>query len=239
MNHISTKEELNIDGAMIQKSTRLVDRVYELVKDLIVRNKIAPGQVLMENKLAKSLGISRSPVREALNRLNHEGLVVIEPWKGAVVAPLTAKYVREVYEVRCALESLAAKKAAPIITDEEIDREERQLEILRISLEMGDSGPFTESDIPFHNVFISKCCNELLCQQIYMLRDHFARIRAFAGTILEHTHESYQEHWDILTAMRSKDPHLLERAVRRHLENVCIRLEKAMEKNKNKEKSID
>lgn len=97
---------------MKPKSPTLVDKVYDKIKEEILANRLHPGEPLLEEELATSLGASRTPIRDAVRRLNHEGLVRIVPNKGAFVRVLTPKDIREIYEVREALESYAAGRAA-------------------------------------------------------------------------------------------------------------------------------
>ena len=105
----------------------LRDVVFETLRDAIIRQVLKPGERLMEIQLADEMGVSRTPVREAIRKLELEGLVVMVPRKGAYVAGVSMKDIHEVYEVRSALEMLAVTLAAERITDEELDALERQV----------------------------------------------------------------------------------------------------------------
>src|SRR5438093_486335 len=89
----------------LQRSSPLGERAYDAIKSLIVAGDLAPGQLVAESQLAARLGISRSPVREALARLQEESFVEVEPWKRARIAPLTPESIQDLYSVRTALES--------------------------------------------------------------------------------------------------------------------------------------
>ena len=105
----------------------LRDVVFETLRDAIITQVLKPGERLMEIQLADEMGVSRTPVREAIRKLELEGLVIMVPRKGAYVAGVSMKDIHEVYEVRAALEMLAVSLAAERITDEELDALERQV----------------------------------------------------------------------------------------------------------------
>lgn len=106
---------------MKPKSLTLVDKVYDKIKQEILANRLHQGEPLLEEELATSLGTSRTPIRDAMRRLNHEGLVRIVPNKGAFVRVLTPRDIREIYEVREALESFAAGRAAMKLSERELE----------------------------------------------------------------------------------------------------------------------
>ncbi len=97
------------------KHSNLSHRIYEILKDQIINEELAPGERLLDDKLASSFGVSRTPVREALTRLTSEGLVEITPRSGIYVKKLTRKDVEEIYKIRKVLEGLAAREATSII----------------------------------------------------------------------------------------------------------------------------
>lgn len=222
---------MELDTPRATKSAPLADQAYEIIKRLIATNQLIPGQMLTENQMAKSLGISRAPLREAFVRLAQDGFIEALPWKGVRVTPLTPKYIREIYEYRSALECLAARKAAPFLEDRTLDEMEAVLLEGRPGLLAGDPTLQHEMEIPFHGLYVNRCDNQLVQDALTRLRDHLARIRVFAGTMHEHILLSYEEHLSMLAAMRSKDPDLLEKAVRSHLANVADRLIQGLERS--------
>lgn len=98
------------------------EAIVEHLRQLIVNGDLKPGQRLVQDELAESLGVSRTPVREALNRLAHEGWVTISKYKGAIVTEFSPNDLEEIYTVRCALESYAVSLAAETITENELDQ---------------------------------------------------------------------------------------------------------------------
>lgn len=220
-----------MDRPRIQKSAPLADQAFELMRNMIVLNEVAPGQVITENELATSFGISRATLREAMARLERDGLVEVIPWKGTRISPIPAKYVQDVYELRAALERVAARKAAPRLRDMDLDRMERELEALYPLLERGETGPQHEMERDFHGLYVDMCDNELLREDVSRLYIHLARILVYVGSastdeigLREHSIASYEEHRKMLGAMRTKDPNVLEDAVVEHISRVAQRL---------------
>ena len=113
---MGTNFELNMNDFL-----PLRDVVFNTLRQAILRGELQPGERLLEIHLANKLGVSRTPIREAMRKLELEGLVLMIPRKGAVVAEITEKSLRDVLEVRKALEELAVKLACEKIQDEEID----------------------------------------------------------------------------------------------------------------------
>ena len=103
----------------------LRELVFESLREAIIQGKLGPGERLMEIQLAEEMGVSRTPVREAIRKLELEGLVVMIPRKGAYVAGLSLKDIADVFEIRRALEGLAAELASERATDEELEQMER------------------------------------------------------------------------------------------------------------------
>ena len=101
--------------------------VFETLRDAIINQVLRPGERLMEIQLAEEMGVSRTPVREAIRKLELEGFVVMVPRRGVYVAGISMKDIHEVFEVRSALEALAASLAAERITEEELEEMERRL----------------------------------------------------------------------------------------------------------------
>jgi len=219
---------------LTKKSLPLNERAYRMLKGLIVDNSLKPGEWLVESSLAKAMGISRSPVREALVKLENERLVEAVPSRGIRVMPLSVKYFNEVYEIRCALEGLAARKAAPLITDRDLDRMEAILDDMQGYLDQKNFEAWSKRENEVHQAFVSKADNDLLKKDIDKLRDHFSRTVDFGTNFPDHLKKSHQEHQAIWQAMKTRSPELLEEAVRAHIENVRQRLVEAFE-NSNRE----
>ncbi|MCA1980923.1 MAG: GntR family transcriptional regulator, partial [Calditerrivibrio sp.] len=170
--------DINIDN------TPLSEKIAETLRDYIMRGSLRPGERLTEPKLSSMLGISRTPIREALRLLENEGFIDIFPRRGAVVSDITAKDVDEIFVIKTKLESLAAKLSVAFLTD---------LDIKRLS-ELNDKmGRYAESknvvsliklNAEFHNIFIDKSNNSRLIKFIESLNKQFKRVTAYSFTEL-------------------------------------------------------
>ncbi len=155
----------------------LRDIVFDYMKNAIITGELKPGERLMEVQLAEKLGVSRTPVREAIRKLELEGLVVMVPRKGAYVSDLDAKDLLNVLEVRSSLEGLAASLAAERITDEEIERLKGILEEFQKNIELGDNEALIRLDKEFHDLIFAASRNDKLIQIVNNIQEHVHRFR--------------------------------------------------------------
>lgn len=206
------------------RSISLAERAYDEVKASIISGAMHSNERYAEAALARTLGISRTPLRDALRRLEQEGFIQTQGLQGFVVVPVTRESIRELYEVRCALESLAAFRATTSIPSADVEAMQRRYVEIGAALDAGDPQPFHDSEFEFHDLFVQHCGNTLLIQSIQRLRDQLDRVVHLSQRMREHTRESYAEHEEILEAMTARDPDELERAVRRHITAVAVRI---------------
>ena len=130
----------------------LRDVVFNTLRQAILRGELKPGERLMEIQLANKLGVSRTPIREAIRKLELEGLVLMIPRKGAEVAEITEKSLRDVLEVRRALEELSVQLACEKITKEEIRELERVAKEFQQVVKSSDITEIAEVDVRFHDI---------------------------------------------------------------------------------------
>lgn len=183
----------------------LRDVVFNALREAILKGDLTPGERLMEKQLAEKMGVSRTPIREAIRKLELEGLVVMVPRKGAQVAEITEKDVKDVLEVRAALDELAVKLACYKITDEDIEALKEAMKDFDEARETGDVDRLVEVDIRFHDI-IHKCTdNEKLEHIVNNLREQMFRYR-LAYLRDERYHEVItDEHREIAEALVNKD----------------------------------
>ena len=155
----------------------LRDVVFNTLRQAIITGEFAPGERLMEIALAERLGVSRTPVREAIRKLELEGLVVMIPRKGAEVAQITEKDLRDSLEVSCNLEELAVKLACERITGEGEEKLKLALEDFKQAVEKQDFQNIVDSDIAFHDVIFEATQNHRLMQIASNLREQVYRYR--------------------------------------------------------------
>jgi DNA-binding GntR family transcriptional regulator len=197
--------------------------IYGRLKLMILQGEIGRGEPLVERSVATRLGVSRTPVRETLFRLERDGLVRIVDGKGAFVASYTIEDVVEIYQVRIALEPLAARLACPHLSIDELSSIDGQLDLYRAkpSLMTSDSAAWLKLGREFHSLFIRASHNSRLIQVIEGMQDQIDLVRGIGRTISKRTtsESTLQEHIAILRALKARDPDRAERAVRVHLQN--------------------
>ena len=155
----------------------LRDVVFNTLRQAILRGELKPGERLMEIQLANKLGVSRTPIREAIRKLELEGLVLMIPRKGAEVAEITEKNMRDVLEVRKALEELAVQLACDKITKEEIEEMKKAAEDFKKILKSKDITEIAEADVRFHDIIYMATDNQKLIQLLNNLREQMYRYR--------------------------------------------------------------
>lgn len=197
----------------------LRELVLDAIRQAINSGSLKPGERLMEIQLAEELGVSRTPIREALRKLELEGFIVMMPRRGAYVADISFKDIADVYEIRAALEGLAAALAAERITDEELEEMERLLAGKANAVANNDIPRLIEVDTEFHDLIYEASRNDRLTAIINNLREQIQRCRVTSLTVPGRMKESLQEHRMIVEAIQAKDAQLARQAAQEHIEN--------------------
>jgi len=191
------------------------EAAYAHLREAILGGRLVPGERISEPGLAETLGISRTPVREALQRLAQEGLVELVPAKGARVRVLRPEEVREVYEVRALLEAEAARLAARHASLDELSH----LAGLLAALDSIPRECYLEQmqvDFEFHTRLVEAAHNRTLARIYGDLRSSLALVRSFQQTLSQHP-KTRQQHQNILHALRQRDPEQAALAAREHV----------------------
>ncbi|WP_242985428.1 GntR family transcriptional regulator [Vallitalea okinawensis] len=197
----------------------LRDVVFNALREAILKGDLKPGERLMEKQLAEKMGVSRTPIREAIRKLELEGLVVMVPRKGAQVAEITEKDVRDVLEVRAALEELAVKLACAKISDHEVKQLKEAINEFEEARRKGDLETLVQLDIRFHDIIFKSTANDKLEQIINNLREQMFRYR-LAYLRNESYHDKItDEHKDIAEALVEKDVERACRTAKQHIQN--------------------
>ena len=197
----------------------LRDLVLEALREAILNGTLKPRERLMEIQLAEELGVSRTPVREALRKLELEGFIVMVPRKGAYVADLSIKDIADVFEIRIALEGLAAALAAERITDEELEAMERHLVEKAEAIKKNDMVKLVEVDTKFHEALYGASRNDRLITIINNLREQIQRFRTSSLAMPGRMQQSLEEHRSIVEAIQSRDIALARQTAQEHIEN--------------------
>lgn len=193
--------------------------VYESLRDAIVKQVFKPGERLMEVDLAGEMGVSRTPIREAIRKLEMEGYVVMIPRKGAYVAGLSIKDINEVFEIRGALESLAAGLAAQRATNEEIEEMEEKLALGAKHFESSDLLKTIEADTKFHDMVFSASKNSRLLAMVKELREQVQRFRTTTLAVPGRMKFALDEHRRIVEAIAMRDAETARRLAMEHIES--------------------
>lgn len=197
----------------------LRDVVFNTLRQAILRGELKPGERLMEIQLANKLGVSRTPIREAIRKLELEGLVLMIPRKGAEVADITEKSLKDVLEVRRALEELSVKLTCDRITKEEIKELEQAAENFRKTLKSKDITEIAEADVRFHDVIYAATKNQKLIQLLNNLHEQMYRYRIEYLKDEEVYPKLLKEHKEIIERISKGEKEAAARMVCEHIDN--------------------
>src|SRR4051812_27872778 len=197
----------------------LKERAYHEIKALILGEDLAPGTFLAERQLASRLGMSKTPIRSALERLEAEGFISISPQQGAIIRDLSFDEIADQYEIRIAIESFVARNLAGRLTDEQVTRVRANLEAQRAKLDVGSVERGVVLDEEFHALFCIFLGNQEILRVMGQLGDKVHRVnsRVFtlnAGRMIE----SCEEHRGIAEAVFEGNPALAARRIEEHLQ---------------------
>lgn len=209
----------------------LRELVLDAIRSAIMNGTLQPRERLMEIQLAEELGVSRTPIREALRKLELEGFIVMVPRKGAYVSDLSFKDIADVFEIRAALEGLAAGLAAERITEDELERLERLLVEKQEAITQDDIDKLVDVDTKFHELMYQASRNVRLSTIISNLREQIQRFRLTSLSYPGRNKLSLEEHKNIVEAIQARDCQLARQLAQEHIENAenvlieCIKMD--------------
>lgn len=206
--------ELNMDAYL-----PLRDVVFNTLREAILRGELVPGERLMELQLAAKLGVSRTPIREAIRMLEQEGLAITIPRKGAIVAGMTEKDMQDVLEIREALEELSVQVACDKITAEEIGKLQKNMKNFENSLKSGDLKKMAQADVEFHDVIYQATHNPKLVNMLNNLREQMYRYRVEYLKNPRNHEQLLREHEAIYKGIVEKDKVTVTDMIRKHISN--------------------
>jgi DNA-binding GntR family transcriptional regulator len=188
----------------------------QLIQD-ILNGRLAPGDRIVETRIARQFGVSQAPVREALRDLELFGFIVSSPFRGAIVRQTSIEDLVQIYPIRAVLEGLAARDAATRIDASRLNRLEKLLAAMRRAASRGDNRGAVDADFAFHLTIVEASGN-------WLLKQFWERMQLATTTLLtvaksQHSlHEIAERHVPVLEALRAHDPAAAEQAMRRHIE---------------------
>ncbi|MFC2045368.1 GntR family transcriptional regulator [Chloroflexota bacterium] len=197
--------------------TSFAESAVERLREDIVTGKLRPNQRLVETDIAHQLMMSRTPVREALKLLEMQGYLSRLPGGGLIVTDHSPSQIRNLYEVREALETMALKLACQRATVEQIDRAAELHNNMIEVTQNRDTNQFIELNSSFHNELLSACGNEQLWSLLLIFRDHFFDRRLVRVFNTNDWRNMPKQHQKLLDAVRNRNSRLAENAVREHV----------------------
>lgn len=197
----------------------LRDVVFNTLRQAILTGELKPGERLMEIHLANRLGVSRTPIREAIRKLELEGLVTMIPRRGAEVAQITEKSLKDVLEVRRALDALSVELACERISAEELKQLQDACDAFEAATRTKDTKKIAQADVALHDIIVRATANARLIQLVNNLSEQMYRYR-FEYIKDESTHEQLvQEHRILFESIRDKDAATAARTAKLHIDN--------------------
>ncbi|WP_028254571.1 GntR family transcriptional regulator [Veillonella magna] len=214
-----SKETSRLQPIRLDAYKPLREVVSETLRQAIRDGIFKPGERLMEIPLSEELGVSRTPIREAIRKLELEGFVIMIPRRGTYVADISLKDISQVFEIRSALEELAGALAAERITAEEIEYLERMLVEIGTYIEKKDMDRIVEADVNFHEVLYKASRNERLVEIIHNLREQTLRFRTVSMNQPGRLAKTWEEHRLLVEAIADRDANKARKIARLHMEH--------------------
>jgi len=202
------------------ESKPLREKIADRIRGDIIKGIYSPGERLVEPKLAKNLGISRTPIREALRQLESEGFIDIVPRRGAVVKELTIKDIDDLYAIKANLEGLAARQACRNLKVKDLEKLDNINEkFIDLALKTPNVvEEYLKYNVDFHNIFIAASKNMKLIEILDGMTKNFQRFKTMLVSNPERAEKASAEHAEIIEAFRSRDCELVEKKVRWHIQ---------------------
>lgn len=200
----------------------LRDVVFKTLREAILRGDLKPGERLMELQLAAKLGVSRTPIREAIRMLQQEGLAVTIPRRGAEVAAMTEKDMEDVLQVREALEILAVQLASEKITKEQIAELGERLKAFEQAVETAEVKQIAQSDIDFHDLIYTAAENPRLVVLLNNLREQIYRYRVEYLKDEKNYPRLIEEHRQIMQGLKERNEQYVVEMTKKHMDNQAV-----------------
>lgn len=207
------------------KTVSLADQVFDHLETDILSGKYSRGEIITESKLSQELGVSRTPIREALRRLEQEHIIE-ETGKGSVVIGISEKDVDDIFVIRKHLETLAAGIAAENSTDEQLVKLREALELQEFYLEKGDAEQIKQMDNRFHYIVYRLSGSTVFYDILVPLHKKIQKYRKIAVQSTGRAKASVEEHRKIYEAIASGNRALAEKYVLEHVENAYSHIKK-------------
>ncbi len=210
----------------------LHSKVFELLEKKILSGAYKQGDCLSEPKLAKELGVSRTPIREALRQLEHEGLVAYTPNRGVVVRGFSKEDIGDIYQIRLMIEGMTARRAAENITAIQLEDLKETIELEEFYTSKEDVKQLARLDSRFHEIIYIASGSHFLNKTLKTFHNYVEKSRSISLSNRERAQKSYFEHRDIYKAIRSKDREMAEILMEQHIRNANRHIESRLQASK-------
>jgi DNA-binding GntR family transcriptional regulator len=204
-------------GVTLNRGMPLRDQIYLLVRRAIVTGKLAPGSPVNEIEIAERLGTSRTPVREAVKKVEDEGLIDVRAQAGTFVTPIRSAQVREAYIIRTALERESARRAAEVITDDQVQRLNDNIDIHALSLRRARFEEAIDHDDTFHRLIAEVNGYGMLWRVVDMSKAQMDRCRLLSLPSPGAGETTIAQHRAVVEALAARDPEAADQAISAHL----------------------
>jgi DNA-binding GntR family transcriptional regulator len=208
----------------LQKRDNLSEKAYIAIKEMILSGKLKQGEAISINSMTEILGISRTPITNACQKLEFEKFLTIVPKQGVIVNSITIDDARELYELRAAIESYSAKRAFDNIKQSDIEILKKSLEIQKKYVESGNVYEFMKEDTNFHKFLLSKYNNTQFFSVINTLYDRSFMASLKSGEKSKRLYNNLKEHENIIEALEKKNKHAFVEAIEINILNGFINL---------------
>jgi len=215
----------------------LNQKVYRVLKEAIIKGFLEPGTKLLENKIAEEMHVSRTPVREAMQKLVAEGFVKTTPNQTLIVTEVSLEDVKDVLQIREVLEGLAARIAAKKITRQEIDELKEIVTKMGLYVTKKDLTSYCKVDDEFHNLILNVCGNKWIIQIRDNLGSFIYRFRIKSLSVPGRLRCSLEEHQKIMESLQKHNSEEADKLSQIHMENTVINILKNVAKEENENKT--
>lgn len=213
------------------REASLSGKVFERLEGDILNGRYRPGDSFTESRVAQELGVSRTPVREAIRQLELEGLVDYVPNKGATVMGLSEEDIRDIGEIRTKIEGIAARRATSMITEAQLSELRGILALEAFHTERGDTEPLTRLDSRFHEIIFQASGSRLLNRTLRSFHHYIQRARSLSMKAMDRAEKTLGEHRAILVALEEKDQDRAETLMVHHVRNATRSMNRLTEKH--------
>lgn len=203
---------------VIKTSSTIRRKIYHFLREQLLSGELQPHQHLIEAKIARDIGTSRTPVREALHSLELEGLIESIPRVGYVVKPISEQEVEEICEIRMAIEGVAARWAIEKAHKKLVDELAKNVSLAEEKISKGDVRAFVDMDAQFHEIISKFSGSKRLLELAQTLRRHMLRYRIQSIYSVDNVLRAIEGHKGIVQAIKKRDPEEVTQAIRHHME---------------------